>query len=119
MNAITVIKAAAAASVVGGIDEKIKEQTFFIKSLTVDAESLMSSAKSDELRAEAKKVYEAIRSSDPMSDPRLADAEAEIRSQFSAFEDAVIADDAELAKANAQSLLSAVEKRNGKCKLFK
>ena len=60
-NIIAVIKAVAASEIVGGIDEKIKTQTFLIKSLTADAQVLMSSAKSELLRAETKRVYEAIR----------------------------------------------------------
>ena len=118
-NAIAIIKATAAADIVSSIDEKIKAQTFFIKSLSVDAQSLMTSAKSDELRAEAKKVYEAIRYSDPMANAALSDLDAQIEKQFNAFSDAVKADDAELAKETADELLEMVERRNQKCKLLK
>ena len=118
-NAIAIIKATAAADIVSGIDEKIKTQTFFIKSLSVDAQSLITSAKSDELRAEAKKVYEAIRYSDPMANAALSDLDAQIEKQFNAFSDAVKADDAELAKETADTLVEMVERRNQKCKLLK
>ena len=118
-NAIAIIKATAAADIVSSIDEKIKAQTFFIKSLSVDAQSLMTSAKSDELRAEAKKVYEAIRYSDPMANAALSDLDAQIEKQFNAFSDVVKADDAELAKETADELLEMVERRNQKCKLLK
>ena len=118
-NAIAIIKATAAADIVSGIDEKIKTQTFFIKSLSVDAQSLMTSAKSDELRAEAKKVYEAIRYSDPMATPALSDLDAQIERQFNAFSDAIKSDDAELNKETAAALVEMVERRNQKCKLLK
>ena len=118
-NAIAIIKATAAADIVSGIDEKIKTQTFFIKSLSVDAQSLMTSAKTDELRAEAKKVYEAIRYSDPMANAALSDLDAQIEKQFNAFSDAVKADDAELSKETADTLVEMVERRNQKCKLLK
>ena len=118
-NAIAIIKATAAADIVSGIDEKIKTQTFFIKSLSGDAQSLMTSAKSDELRVEAKKVYEAIRYSDPMANAALSDLDAQIEKQFNAFSDAVKADDAELAKETADTLVEMVERRNQKCKLLK
>ena len=118
-NAIAIIKATAAADIVSGIDEKIKTQTFFIKSLSIDAQSLMTSAKSDELRAEAKKVYEAIRYSDPMAYATLSDLDAQIEKQFNAFSDAVKADDAGLAKETADTLVEMVERRNQKCKLLK
>ena len=118
-NTIAIIKATAAADIVSGIDEKIKTQTFFIKSLSGDAQSLMTSAKSDELRVEAKKVYEAIRYSDPMANAALSDLDAQIEKQFNAFSDAVKADDAELAKETAATLVEMVERRNQKCKLLK
>ena len=118
-NAIAIIKAAVAADIVSGIDEKIKAQTFFIKSLSVDAQSLMTSAKSDELRAQAKKVYEAIRYSDPMANAALSDLDTQIEKQFNAFSDAVKADDAELSKETANALVEMVERRNQKCKLLK
>ena len=118
-NAIAVIKATAAAEVVGGIDEKVKTQTFFVKSLTADAQSLMASAKSDELRTEAKKVYEAIRYSDPMANDALSELDIQIKRQFNAFSDAVKAEDDELAKETADALAEIIERRNQECKLLK
>ena len=118
-NAIAIIKAIAAADIVGGIDEKIKAQTFFIKSLSVDAQNLMTSAKTEELRAEAKKVYEAIRYSDPMANVALSDLDNQIERQFNVFSDAIKADDAELAKGTADVLFEMIERRNQKCKLLK
>lgn len=118
-NAIAVIKATAAAGIVGGIDGKIKTQTFFIKSLTVDAQELMTSTRSEELRLEAKKVYEAIRYSDPMSNEELTRLDSQIESGFTAFSDAVKAEDVELTKQIANELIETVEKRNGRCKLLK
>ena len=118
-NAIAIIKATAAADIVSGIDEKIKAQTFFIKSLSVDAQSLMTSAKSDELRAEAKKVYEKIRYSDPMANPALSELDTQIEKQFASFSDAIKAEDAELAKETAAAFVEMVERRNQKCKLLK
>ncbi len=118
-NMIAVIKATAAAGIVSGIDEKIKTQTFFIKSLAADAQSLIASAKIDELRVEAKKVYEAIRYSDPMANTALSDLDAQIEKQFNAFSDAIKADDAELAKKSGDTLIEMIENRNQKCKLSK
>lgn len=118
-NAIAVIKATAAAEVVGGIDEKVKTQTFFVKSLAADAQSLMASAKSDELRTEAKKVYEAIRYSDPMANDALAELDIQIKRQFNVFSDAVKAEDDELAKETADALAEIIERRNQECKLLK
>lgn len=118
-NAIAIIKATAAANIVSGIDEKIKTQTFFIKSLSVDAQSLMTFAKSDELRKEAKKVYEASRYSDPMANAALSDLDTQIERQFNSFSDAIKAEDAELSKDTADALIEMIERRNQKCKLLK
>lgn len=118
-SAITVVKATAAADIVSGIDENIQKQTFFIKSLAVDAQSLMALAKTDELSAEAKKVYEAIRYSDPMASDELSELDSQIRGQFTAFADAVKLEDTELAKETANALIEMVELRNQKCKILK
>lgn len=116
---ISIIKAKMAVSIVAGIDEKIKVQTFFIKSLTVDAEHLMNTSKTTELKALAKKVYEAVRYSDPMSNAVLVEVEEKIQNGFSDFENAVVSEDFELASSTAEDLLSLIDIRNKKCKLLK
>ena len=116
---IYVVKAKVAVEVVEGIDEKIKVQTFFIKSLTVDAEHVVITAKTPELKTLAKKVYEAVRYSDPMSNVALVETEDKIQNNFYNFENAVEAGDFELASSNADELLSLIDIRNKKCKLLK
>ncbi len=116
---ISISKAKVAVSVVVGVDEKIKVQTFFVKSLTVDAEHLMNTSKTAELKALAKKVYEAVRYSDPMSNAVLVEVEEEIRNGFSNFENAIEAQNFELASSTADELLSLIDIRNKKCKLLK
>lgn len=118
-TAITVIKATAAGDIVSGIDEKIDSKTSFIKLLAADAEALMSAAKTPELRAEVKKVYEAIRYSDPMSNAALEEINEQIQNQFSVFEDAVKSEDSELASSSSEELIVLMDKRNKKCKLLK
>ena len=118
-NAISVIKATAAANIVNGIDEMVATQTLFIKSLTADAQSLMTSAKTDELRAEAKKVYEAVRYSDSMSTDALSRLDSQIKGQFAAFADALRSEDIELAKTNSAELIELIAKREQTCKLLK
>lgn len=118
-TAISVIKATAAGDVVGGIDERIESKTYFIKALTADAESLMSAAKTPELKAEVKKVYEAIRYSYPMSNAALEEINEQIQNQFSAFADAVKAEDFDLASTSSDELITLIDDRNKKCKLMK
>ena len=108
-----------AGDAVSKIDEKVKVQTFFIKALTVDADTLVSQAKSAEIKAEVTKVYEAIRYSDPMSNDALADVETKIQYQFNAFTNAVKNEDAELVASMSVELLDLIDARNKKCKVLK
>jgi len=118
LNAIVLIKASAAAHIVAGVDQKIAAETAFIKGLTAKAESLTKTA-DDDLRAIAKKVYEVIRYSDPVSNTALASLDAQIGRQFTAFSDAVKGEDLELAKNEAAALIEMLENRNQQCKCLK
>ena len=117
--AIAVLKASIAADTVASIDDKIKVQTFFIKSLTVDAEGLLVRAQTDEIKNECKKVYEAIRYSDPMSHDLLAATETQITIKFSELADAVNGSNYDAVKAFAREVVILVDDRNKKCKLLK
>lgn len=119
LNVIAVIKAAVAIDMVSGMDDKMKTKTFFIKTLTVDTESLMSRAKSDDIRAECKKVYEAVRYSDPMSSEALASIESEIMVKFTKLSQAVTADDFERTSSFTDEMIILLRDRNKKCKLLK
>ena len=116
---ISIIKAKTAVALVEEIDEKISMQTFLFKSLTADAEHLMSISKTSELKAEAKKVYEAIKYSDPMSSYIIADIEERIQSEFTFFSQAIKSEDLELSKSVADGLLNLIDDRNKKCKTLK
>lgn len=118
-NAIAIIKAKAAAELVESVDKKISRQTGFIKNLTAEAESLVLHAKSDEVRAECKRVYEAARYSDPMSNVRLADIEEKITAEMQQLSEAIANDDSEIAVAVANELVALVADRTKKCKLLK
>lgn len=118
-TAIAVIKAKAASDVVEKIDNKVKAQTLFVKSLTVDAESLLARATTPEAKEACKKIYEAVRYSDPMSSVQLVDIEEQIEGSFIAFSAAIIENDTELAAAESKNLLVLIDNRNKKCRLLK
>lgn len=101
------------------IDQKVKTQTFFIKSLTVDADTLMAKAKTDEIKAECRKVYEAVRYSDPMSNDALSAIEQEISQKFSELSNAVVAGNFEAVSIAADEVIVLIGNRNGKCKILK
>lgn len=119
VTAIAVIKAEVAVDAVSEIDKKIKVKTFFIKSLTVDAEGLLARAGTDEIKAECKKVYEAVRYSDPMSDEALAATESQITLKFAELTTAVTDNNLEAVKKTANEVIILVDDRNKKCKLMK
>ena len=118
-GAIAVIKAKAAAETVSAIDEKVKAQTSFIKELTARASVLMTSAQTPELKVETKKVYEAIRYSDPMSNVSLAGIEAKIAAEFAEFEQYVAKNASSSAHASADRLLTLLNQRAAFCKMGK
>lgn len=117
-NAIAVIKAKAASDVVENIDNKVKAQTLFIKSLTVDADSLLAHATTPAAKDACKKVFEAVRYSDPMSNDALAGVESQITLKFNEFSNAVTIG-AENVSTLADELVVLIGDRNKKCKLLK
>lgn len=117
-NAISLVKANIAADIVSEIDDKVKVQKSFIKTLTVDAESLMSRAQNETAKTAAKKVYEAVRYSDPMSNDGLSGIESEISIKFNQFAGAVTANSKDIATI-AEELVVLISDRNKRCKLLK
>ena len=117
-TAIAVIKAKAASDVVENIDEKVKAKTLFVKTLTVDAESLLARAATPEAKDACKKVFEAVRYSDPMSNDALAGVESQITLKFNELSEAV-SGGADNVKNIADELVILIGDRNKKCKLLK
>lgn len=117
-TAIAVVKAKAASDVVEKIDNKVKAQTLFIKSLTVDAESLLARAATPEAKDACKKVYEAVRYSDPMSNDALASVESQITLKFNEFSNAVNGGTDSIDNLTDE-LVVLIGNRNKKCKLLK
>lgn len=117
-TAIAVIKAKAASDAVENIDKKVKAQTLFVKSLTVDAESLLARATTPEAKEACKKVFEAVRYSDPMSNDALSGVESQITLKFNEFSSAVTSN-TDTVSTLADELVVLVGDRNKKCKLLK
>ena len=118
-SAIAVAKAAAAVELVEKVDEKVKTQTSFIRETTAEAEKCVNLARSAAVKAECSRIYEALRFSDPMSNPALTPEETQISARMAELTAAVTADDAEKAAAAAKAVVSLVGERNAKCKLLK
>ncbi len=119
LYAAAVLKAAAAAQIVEGVDEKVRTKTAFMRALTADAGSLLAKAKSEPVRTVCSKVYEALRYSDPVSAADLLDVEDTIRDRFDALTEAVSHDDGEAANDAGTELLALLSERNQKCRAAK
>ena len=87
--------------------------------MTVDAESLIARAKNETIKAECKKVYEAVRYSDPMSNDALSSVESEITIKFSKLSEAVSEDNKENIAEIANEIVILLGNRNKKCRLLK
>ncbi len=118
VSAIAVVQAKAAADLVSDVGDKIKAKTLFIRMLTADAESLMAKAAADDAKAACRKVYEAVRYSDPMSSDALSGIESQITLKFDELSKAVTAGDKQAAGL-ADELVVLLGDRNKRCKMLK
>lgn len=118
LNVLSLMKARAGAEIIGEKDDVVNAKTLFIKSLTMDVELLMKSASTDETKVMSKKVYEAVRYSDPMSSDGLSSIETEITLRFVAFKEAIEQNNPEYEKIGNE-LLVLISERNKKCRLIK
>jgi hypothetical protein len=118
-NVVAVLKASAAAGIVAEIDEQVIVQGKFIKSLAVDADNLVNRAKNDAIKADCKKVYEAIKYSDPVSSEGLSVIEAKITVKMDELSKAVDEGNDEATRTAAEEITALIKERNNKCKALK
>lgn len=116
---VSMVQAQTASFVITDIDTKIKNKTFFIKSLTIDIDSLLARAASYEISEELKKVYEVVRYSDPMSNDALSGIESTITIKVSELSECVGKADTEGVKGLVKEIVVLLNDRNKKCKLLK
>lgn len=116
--ALAVIRTMAAADMILEVEKKVERKTEFIKMLTVKAGALVQSAPA-ELQLQVKKVYEALRYSDPMSSGKLSAIELDMEKQFEEFAAAVRENNKEQAESKASVLCGFIKERNELCKQFK
>ena len=119
INIIALLTAKVAIDTVSAIDEKVAKSTAFIKSLTLDAQSLMNRANAPILKEKCKKVYDALRYSDPVSTEQLNDIENQIKNEFDLLTDAVLSDDLDKTEISVKEILTLISDRNNKAKYLK
>ena len=78
----------------------------------------MSRAQNETAKTTAKKVYEAVRYSDPMSNDGISGIESEIAIKFNQFAGAITANSDDIATI-ADELIVLITDRNKRCKVTK
>lgn len=116
---IACVNASTVANMVAEIDEKIKTKTVFMRMGIVEAENILARATTNEIKSETKKVYEALKYSDPTSNSALEDIEQEIDSGLKELKKAVSCNDNVKVVEIATELLLNIKERNSKCKALK
>ena len=116
---IACVKASAVANVVADIDTKVKTKTAFMRMAIVEAENILARATTQEIKTEIKKVYKALKYSDPMSNPALDDIEQEINKGLKEFRTAVNSNDLAKVQEIARELDLLIKERKSKCKALK
>ena len=116
---IACVNASTVANVVADIDVKVKTKTAFMRMAVVEAENILARTTTNEIKSEAKKVYEALKYSDPMSNPALDNIEQEIDNGLKELKKAVIDNDCVKVLNIVANLLLYIKERNNKCKLLK
>lgn len=119
INIYAFAKAKIAVDYVSHIDEKIEKATSFTYDMREESEAVFARAKDDEAKAICKKVRDAFKFSDPMSQAALNDIEAEIKNHFEVFKAAIREAKINEATAESEELLALISERNSKCKRMK
>ena len=116
---VAALKATALTENVETIGEKAARKAAFIRALSIQAQALVARANDDLSKATAKRVYDAIRYSDPMSVPALNDIEEEIFEAFNRFDEAIQSGDTAAVALLGDKVILLIGERNNKCKLLK
>ena len=117
--ALATLRAAAAAENVEAVGEAVAVKTAFVRSLTANAQALAGYAKDEQAKTAVRRVYEALRYTDPMSDAALNDIEEEIFDAYNRFDEAVRTGDSAAVALLSDKVVLLVGERAAKCKLLK
>ena len=120
INVVFVATAKVAIEAVAGVDEKVEKATAFIYAMRAESETLLVRAKTDEAKAViCKKVRDAFKFSDPMSNGALVSVEDDIKIHFYLLKKAILEGNMDVATSEAEEVLVSIAERNNKCKQLK
>lgn len=119
LNILSVVKATSVKDEVLIVDEKVEKATAFIYYMREESESLFARVKSENLKPVCKKVRDAFKFSDPMSNTELAYIEADIKTHFDLLKKAIAEGKMDVAASESEELLALISERNNTCKRLK
>lgn len=118
-SAISVVKAAAAEEIVSEVEDKVKANTSYMRSLQAKGQLLVDQCQSDNVRALITKLAEDLRYSDSVSSGDLEDVEASLLALMERLQAAVMdGDDVAVIDLCKQFSMSLAQ-RNQMCKAAK
>lgn len=115
---ITIVKIDMAGDAISEVSDRVKDQTLFIRSMTMEADSLIPHAKDEASRVAVKKVYEAFRLSEPRSVDALSGIESQITIRFNQFATAVTTNNGDVTGLS-EELIILINDRNKRCIMLK
>lgn len=119
-NIAAVVKAKMAVDLVVEVDKKIEGATAFIYGMREESESLFIRVKADDAKAViCKKVRDAFKFSDPMSNAEFASVEGDIKTHFDLLKKAIVEGKMDVATSESEEILALISERNNKCKKLK
>lgn len=119
-NVVSVTKAKMAIDIVTEVDTKVEKATAFIYEMREESESLFARAKADDAKSViCKRVRDAFKFSDPMSNAELVSIEVDIKEHFDLLNDAILESNLDVATSESEELLALIAERNNRCKKLK
>ena len=119
LYAFIALRAVAAGENAEAVGERTAAKTAFIRSLTASAEALTGYVSDEQTALAVRRVQEALRSADPVSEAVLNDIEEEIFEAYNRFEEAVRGGDNAAVALLCEKVILLVRERAAKCKLLK
>ncbi|MDR1674880.1 MAG: hypothetical protein LBR86_00175 [Tannerella sp.] len=101
------------------IDRTVKEKVFRIKSLQAEVDSMREKITDADLKKTLQKLSDAIRYSDPVSSPQLAELESNIEHSAALLAQELETENTPAVQNICDRMMQLLNERNRKCKLFK
>lgn len=116
---ISISKSVAASEAISEMDKQIKVDTAFVRTMTADANSLISAAETPEMKKLTQEIYEDFRYSETRTVPEVSEIEDRIRNVYLDFSNAVFDADLETATRLSKKLKALIISRNNQVRVLK